>query len=633
MASDTDRKLVFLGDGDCISILDDNLGLIAIFTVTENGQIGGLFYSAVDKRLYAACKNDGFCIIDVSDPANPSKTGDNFAANEFVQISGVTVPLEINGLYVENQLAYLACGWAGVKIVNVADPANPSLIVHFTLKGAFGLTYALDLYASGDNLWVSDLYNGIHVFNIKDSELPEALYAISLPGAHDLTANNNYLYATSEGSGLKIYDISDPKNPLEAGAYLSGGLEKAVRVDEHFAYVAYAVDGLQIIDITDKSALFHDPSWTYTETDAKSIELFPDDDSIFITDALIGMQKLDVSDKSNIHQLVTYDTPADAFAIDVQGDYIYAIDEDAGNNPSNEGLRIIKISTENNGIQFFLNGFCSTPGRASDVYVSGDYAYVADTENGLQIIRISDKSNPVIIGAYDTPGLAEGIFVKENTAYIADGDQGLSIINISDKTDPQITGIYTTDSYVADVIVSDGYAYVSTGENGLEIINLIDQSNPERTGSCDTPGNAESVIIDGNYAYVADGNQGLAIINITDKFNPAIIASYNTNGYSRNISIFSNYAFIADGTEGIDVVDITTPEQPLKVDGWSYDTNGIAYDLYSGYFLNEELFAFVADGAEGVVALNVTYEDTGIINEGQSAGSGGGGCFVQATGR
>ena len=629
IASDAERNLIFLGEGNRIAILNSDLRLIQIFSVTSKGQVGALFYSVSDQLLYAACRNDGFAIIDVSDSENPYKIGDNFASGEFVQISGRTVPLEVNGIYVEGQYAFLACGWAGVKIVEVADPANPSLLVHFLLQGAFGLTYAIDIYSSENYLWISDIYNGIHVFGTQDIEMPKALYAISIAGAHDLTVNDNFLYATTEGNGLYIYDISKPETPVQAGSYKAdSSFENAVRVNDTLAYVT-ATTGVKIVDVTDKTNLYHNPSWKYHDTDAISIELLDETIYSYITDSIIGLQRLDVFDKESIFQTETFDTPADALAIHIQGDYLYSVDNTAGTNPANEGLRILEISTDN-GIQFFLKGFCKTPGAASDIFVSGDYAYVADRAMGLQVVNVSDKLNPVITGSYDTPGQAVGLFVIGNNAYVADGDQGFLILNISDKTKPQLTGQYMPGSNIKSVFVSGDYAYLATGEDGFEIINISDSTNPIKAGAYDTPGNAEYVFAEGNTAYVADGNKGFLAIDISDKLNPLITGSYATDGYSRKLSIIGDYAFIADGKSGLVALNLSIPEQPVKTEGWSYDTNGIAHDIHTGYFINEELFAFVGDGAGGIVALNLTYEDT-VPNEGQTAGSGGGGCFVQSS--
>ena len=52
-------------------------------------------------------------------------------------------------------------------------------------------------------------------------------------------------------------------------------------------------------------------------------------------------------------------------------------------------------------------GSVNTPGSAWGVYVSGSYAYVANSEDGgLQVIDIGMPENPSIVGSVDTPGSA-----------------------------------------------------------------------------------------------------------------------------------------------------------------------------------------------------------------------------------
>ncbi len=66
-----------------------------------------------------------------------------------------------------------------------------------------------------------------------------------------------------------------------------------------------------------------------------------------------------------------------------------------------------------------LAGSCDTPDHAHDVFVSGDYAYVADDYSGLQVIDISDPENPTLVSSYDTDR-ATGVFVSSDYAYVAD---------------------------------------------------------------------------------------------------------------------------------------------------------------------------------------------------------------------
>ena len=67
-----------------------------------------------------------------------------------------------------------------------------------------------------------------------------------------------------------------------------------------------------------------------------------------------------------------------------------------------------------------------------DVYISGNNAYLADADAGLQILDISTLSSPSLIRNYTTPRYAMSVYVSENYAYIADRDSGLKIIDITD---------------------------------------------------------------------------------------------------------------------------------------------------------------------------------------------------------
>ncbi|MCK9566182.1 MAG: hypothetical protein M0Q43_09055, partial [Methanothrix sp.] len=77
---------------------------------------------------------------------------------------------------------------------------------------------------------------------------------------------------------------------------------------------------------------------------------------------------------------------------------------------------------------------------AVGVAVSGGYAYVANTGLGLQIIDVSNPSNPTLAGSCDTPGSAIGVAVSGSYAYVADYDKGLQIIDVSDPSNPTPAG-------------------------------------------------------------------------------------------------------------------------------------------------------------------------------------------------
>jgi len=195
----------------------------------------------------------------------------------------------------------------------------------------------------------------------------------------------------------------------------------------------------------------------------------------------------------------------------------------------------------------------------------GTKAYVADDDNGLVVIDISDPTNPTKLGLYDTAGRAYGVTLSSDgiKAYVADYDNGLVVIDISDPTNPTKLGSYDTAGYAAGVTLSsDGKkAYVADWNNGLVVIDISDPTNPTKIGSYDTAGYAWGVTLssDGSKAYVADGYNGLVVIDISDPTNPTKLGSYDTAGRAYGVTLSSDgkKAYVADGYNGLVVIDVS----------------------------------------------------------------------------
>ena len=247
--------------------------------------------------------------------------------------------------------------------------------------------------------------------------------------------------------------------------------------------------------------------------------------------------------------------------------------------------------------------FCNTPGYAKNVFVSGEYAYVADYYSGLQVIDISDPENPSIAGACDTPGYAQDVVVSGGFAYVADGGSGLQVINISDPENLSIAGACDTPQNAGAVVVSGGFAYVADGGSGLQVIDISIPGSPSIEGACDTPGYAYDVVVSGGFAYVADGGSGLQVINISNSGSPLIAYTCDTPGYAEGVFVSGKYAYVADRDSGLQVIDINfndffNPHDPFIAG--SCDTPGYAEGVFfsGGY-------AYVADrDSVQVIAIN-----------------------------
>ena len=118
------------------------------------------------------------------------------------------------------------------------------------------------------------------------------------------------------------------------------------------------------------------------------------------------------------------------------------------------------------------------------VAVSGNYAYVAAKNAGLQVIDVSNPANPQRVGGYDTSGSALGVAVSGNYAYVADGQWGVMILGPR----PRITSITwaagTATVYYTNTIPGTAYT--------LECRTNLTAGNWQPVGTQPAPGNSAS---------------------------------------------------------------------------------------------------------------------------------------------
>lgn len=243
-------------------------------------------------------------------------------------------------------------------------------------------------------------------------------------------------------------------------------------------------------------------------------------------------------------------------------------------------------------------GSRGTPGNSLGVTVVGDKAFLADSESGLQVIDVSDPTQPNIIGSVDTQGQAWSVAVADDTAYVADGYSGLLVIDISDLSQPSIIGALETPGYAWDVKVVGNIAFMADDESGLQVIDISDPSDLSILGSADTPGIAYGLTVSGNTACVADGYGGLQVLDVSDPLHPKVSGFVYTPGSAVGVTVVDHTAFVADSSSGLQVIDISDLSDPVIIG--AVDTQDQAWAVaVSGDT------AFVADEDGGLQLVDV----------------------------
>jgi hypothetical protein len=360
------------------------------------------------RNLYlgSGAGGDVMYAIDISDPANPFVT-DSLVANTRRVNDVMTTP---DGRYLVHTREGAADRRNGIVIAQIYDPAHPRVIAEFTE----GVTA------------------GVHSAFI-----------------HHQDRFGTHIYLTNNGTqALHIVDISDPYNPREVGRWRSpsvsgGGSLHDVDVQDGMAYLSNWNDGLIILDVGngmrggspsnpvfvsqykyDLNDLYRQveatggpgfirgthTAWRHRDYVFIADEVFPASDVEGARDAAASraygrLQVLDVSDIERPRSVAWYEPEfGGVHNVWVAGDTLYM-------GAYNAGFRTFDISGELRGdlraqqremVHVNTADMDAHPSGINTamtwgVVVKDGLAYVNDNNNGLWIIRMLPRPQPVIV--------------------------------------------------------------------------------------------------------------------------------------------------------------------------------------------------------------------------------------------
>jgi hypothetical protein len=347
-------------------------------------------------------------------------------------------------LVVENNIAYVADGEAELTLVDIADPAHPSLIGNIDVGD--------DDFAKG--VWkLSGNFNGFE----------------------------KYVFIADMVGKVKVIDASLPLNPYAIGnSYI--GLDQSL---EDLMGIVYR-DSLYLFTVAsgNRNNLFiyricydlggdiplSDPDFSVNEI------RFPDD--------AMGLWFDTMTVYVQYHDTLTIDS---TYYDRYPGRFIYVADNSTGlwmidisaSHPFAFSDSIVELIGSPNVV-----GWGDTPGNALSVQTRGGFAYVAGDRMGLQIFKLPDTvssydnvlpvpANPVLIASINTSGRTKDLQIIGDYCFLADGSGGLKVINITNPYVPLFVAAYTTP-YAYGIWADSSYIYIADRDLGVVIFeNLV----------------------------------------------------------------------------------------------------------------------------------------------------------------
>ena len=257
------------------------------------------------------------------------------------------------------------------------------------------------------------------------------------------------------------------------------------------------------------------------------------------------------------------------------------------------------------------------PSIVKSILIDGDYAYVANSESGLQIVDIKNVTGLSIVGSLDNDESSLKLFKKGNLVYLANERGGVQIVDVSQPSAPQALGSYSSGYETNDVFVEGDYAYLADSWNGLVIVDVTDPSNPTFKGKMNEEILGCCILVKDDYAYLGSSN-GLVIINISDMSNPQKVAQQNMGRMKHELLLSDGYVYLTATQNGLMIVNVTDPLNPSLVS--TFDTKTFA----RGVAKKDDL-VLVTDSYSGLHILNATdkanlvetgfFQTSGVLND------------------
>ncbi len=458
------------GATDSVYIMDvsDSLNMHIIGSVDSVTSGNGFTDMFSDTNyLYVAYDSEGIVIniYGVSDEYDPQ------------YISSVPVPYSydiIRKIYVDGNYLYYASDEYEendytilnglVFIADITDKSNPSVVGEIS-----GFKECSNLYAKNGFIYLSDTnYNymsnnvqyGIEIINdtIKNAPVIESRTGI-IDSLSDMAVLGNYLFVNDDN--LYYYAINDsmttllPKKngPIDFGNRIVNSYIKKLFSNENYLGVSYYnyYDDMSNITITEGIHI-------YEKSDSTPATLYSD-----------------------------IDIPGTERYFFLYGNYIYILGGDSN------GLHIVDIDSAKE------SGFLAMSSY-SDICVYGNYAYVISNSDTLNVIDVTDKTNPHFILNMYIANTPVKLFAYKN------------------------------------------YLYVATQTGGVRILDISNINDIHEVGHTVNFGSNKNIYVLGNYLYEADGN--LNIFDISDKTNPVLYTSKELDGRSYTLAVNKDYIFI-----------------------------------------------------------------------------------------
>lgn len=254
---------LYVADGDAglgvINVSNPNLPNIT----SQLGVQGDVQDVAVTGQYaFLAAGGEGLVVVDISKPGSPLKVASLTMPGAAQAIAVMQVYISPHppqnpevapqGQQISLKFTYalVACGQAGIQVVDITLPMSPVLKNNLDTGGN-----ARDVVIDGPYAYVANGKSGLFVANVSN---PLTAYKMGvLPTQGDfqkLAFSGTQVFIANGNQGYVQVDVSNPSSPQTIGAYSLGVTALGIAAGDNNVYLAAGDQGLKILDVANPQA-------------------------------------------------------------------------------------------------------------------------------------------------------------------------------------------------------------------------------------------------------------------------------------------------------------------------------------------------------------------------------------------
>ncbi|NHJ48380.1 MAG: hypothetical protein FK733_11405 [Asgard group archaeon] len=467
-------------------------------------------------------------IIDISNPLYPTPTGwySELNFHESMALSNRYCYFYANEPTELDQL----------MVLDTSNPSKPKIIGEFPdlvrrgAKLSISDTYAL-AQEDEDTIAILDLSDPLNV--TKAGSISESDCSIYLlEGAFAYIVNTNTKV-------LKIYEISDPTNPVLLGNTTVDGVINEIEYQLNYLYLIGS--NLQIVDVSNTS-------------------------SPLVTASILG-----------------HEGPDYCWSLDKKGVYVFIMDH-------TNGMKIVDYSDYNNPVivstYFSQRMENETYISSIDFYIAGNFMYIyyssSSTTNYIEIVDITTPGTPILKSEMVMTSEINEIFVKNKILYVIDDDM-VSMYDVTNSVLPTYENNITIDK-LTNIYVENKALYLTRYNSNAFLTNLTvfdvnDIHNPIKIDEVLLDHEVYDMKVRNDYLYVLADE--ITILDAKNASDNKIIQSISIDldfmsDEVGNLVVSDNNLCFSDGVKLV-IYDLTNQTDPI------FESEYTPNEYYQGY--------------------------------------------------